>query len=165
MPNAHVCLTILSLLSVSFSATTAAAQATTPRRAPVTDRAHLGVELKPAFGTEAAVRVNYVFPESTAQAMGLKTGDQLIGVNGKPMQTRKTLLDELPNLAIGDPLELKVLRGDQTLTVSAPLRSYEKTRRHFLELCRKELYGKPFSPSCQIEWLQGARIWKRPLGP
>ena len=44
-PNA--CLTLSCLW---LCAATAAAQSPPAKRAPVTDRAHLGVELKPAFG-------------------------------------------------------------------------------------------------------------------
>jgi len=124
---------------------------------PVTDRGNLGVlleSIRPGEADEGA-RINYVYPESAAQAMGLRPGDEVIEVNGIEVKSRAFLAGELQQENIGSKVSFKIRRGNEVLQLRVPMGSYLKTRKAFLDHCRRELGGKPFAPVAQIIWPDG----------
>jgi Do/DeqQ family serine protease len=72
--------------------------------------------------TRGAV-VTDVGTSSPAEAAGLKAGDVIVAVNGHAVQSDNDLYNAEGIAPVGSTLELKVLRGGQTLTLSATLKA------------------------------------------
>jgi len=128
-----------------------------PQRAPLTDRGNLGVQLQALRPgqKEEGVRVNYIFPESAAKAMGFKVGDEILELNGIQVTDRKFVIGELAKENIGAKVSFRVRRGSETLELRGPMGSFQKTRKAYLDACRKELLGKPFTTSGELVWPGG----------
>jgi hypothetical protein len=124
--------------------------------APVTDRAHLGLQFQPIRREEPeGVVVTYVYPRSAAEAMGFRTGDEVLEVNGAAVPDRRFLAGQVRQRSIKDPVSFKVRREGQILDLKGALGSYQETRKAFLDLCRRELIGRPFAPTARLEWPDG----------
>ncbi len=59
--------------------------------------------------------------DSSASRAGLQVGDVITRVNGKPVETSNQLRTALALLSIGDRVQLQVLRGERTLTLTTRL--------------------------------------------
>jgi S1-C subfamily serine protease len=67
--------------------------------------------------------VNSVRPGSAAARAGLKTGDVVTAVDGKPLNTAQELLQILAKLPAGKSVRLTVIHGDgSSTTISITLR-------------------------------------------
>jgi len=95
------------------------------KRGKVT-RGWLGVGIQPltpelakSFGVtaEEGVLVNQVMPKSPAESAGLKTGDLILGVNGKPVKDPRHLQRIIAETEIGQSIELTVMRDKARRTV------------------------------------------------
>jgi peptidase M28-like protein/PDZ domain-containing protein/PA domain-containing protein len=76
----------------------------------------------PDFGqVENGVRFSDVRPGSPAAKAGLKPGDVLVQFGDKPIKNLYDFTDALRRSKIGDVVEVKVLRGDQTITATVTL--------------------------------------------
>ena len=76
----------------------------------------------PDFGQiENGVRFSDVRPGSPAAKAGLKAGDVLIQFGDKPIKNLYDFTDALRRSKVGDVVEVKVLRGQETITVSVKL--------------------------------------------
>jgi hypothetical protein len=101
-------------------------------------RAKLGVEVRwvqpddparetdPTLGTQPAVRINDVAPNSPAASAGLKTGDLILQVNDQPVGDPSSFA-----AAMSDPKDkaaMKLLRDGQekTLTIDLPARPEDR---------------------------------------
>lgn len=73
-------------------------------------------------GSEQAVRVDEVVPGSAAAEAGLAVGDLVVTVNGRAVGGRSGLARVLGDFAVGDAVELAVVRGDQRMQLRATLR-------------------------------------------
>ena len=71
--------------------------------------------LSPASGAV----VEAIEPGSPAAAAGLRRGDVILTVNGRPITGSSELRYRIGLLRLGSPLELTVLRDGQTRTVTA----------------------------------------------
>jgi serine protease Do len=71
-------------------------------------------------GTRAAV-VKEVYRNSPAAQAGLRTGDQVVGVNGKQVDSYQQLLRKVAMLAPGTEAKLTLLRGGATQDVVVKL--------------------------------------------
>ncbi|MGD2082141.1 MAG: M20/M25/M40 family metallo-hydrolase, partial [Chromatiales bacterium] len=78
-------------------------------------RAALGTVPDFAYSGEG-VRLSGVNPDSPAQAAGLREGDVLVAVNGRPVGTLGAYADVLRGLDPGDPVEIRFLRGGESHT-------------------------------------------------
>ena len=67
----------------------------------------------------SAVRIAELMSEGPAAAAGLRVGDLLIGVDGNPVTGIDDLVRLLDGGRIGKRIELSVVRGDSSLTVTA----------------------------------------------
>jgi len=64
------------------------------------------------------VLVVQVMPSSPAAAAGLRRGDVIVEIDGKPVSTAEQLQGAVENSRIGQPLRFKVQRGKQTLQLT-----------------------------------------------
>jgi len=76
----------------------------------------------PDFGqVENGVRFSDVRPGSPAAKAGLKAGDVLVQFGDKAIKNLYDFTDALRRSKVGDVVEVKVLRGDQTITATVTL--------------------------------------------
>jgi serine protease Do len=73
--------------------------------------------------SEPGVAVCYVYPGSPAAKAGVKAGDRLIAIAGKPVANVDAALAELANLAENDKSHVAFRRGDKTLAFDLKLAS------------------------------------------
>lgn len=120
-----------------------------------------------------AVEVVEVFPKSSAFYAGLKTGDVILGINGKKINGRKTLIDSLENKKSGHKISLEIGRNSkiQTLKVSLspPPADLQKLTNTLIGSKAPELKGKPISTPISLEMYRGKAIlldfWASWCGP
>ncbi len=62
--------------------------------------------------------VQRVLPESPAEAAGLHRGDLVVAIADQPVNTPSALLQQVEQAQVGQPLPLKVLRGQRELQLS-----------------------------------------------
>jgi len=62
--------------------------------------------------------VQKVLPESPAEIAGLKRGDLVVEIAGKPVLSPSTLLQSVEQSTVGQPLPLRVVRGQKELQLS-----------------------------------------------
>ena len=63
-----------------------------------------------------------VFPYTSAEAAGLQADDLILSVNDHPTLTREDFVRRIREHSPGDPLQLRVRRGDETLDIEAQLK-------------------------------------------
>jgi len=102
-------------------------------------RAELGVFLVPTDG--AGVRIRDVTPGSAAEAVGLRSGDVILSVNGQNVAIANDVIERLRLLRPGDAVELRIWRDGVEQTVTATLR----------EARQSELQASYMAPSGYIE--------------
>lgn len=107
-----------------------------------------------------------VFPEEPGAAAGLRVGDIVLTLNGKPMENGRQFDVNLYRLAAGDIAELEVLRGEARVKASVAIaeRAGDPTRfsdmvtpeRHLVE--RLGILGLDITPSlaAAVGGLRGA---------
>jgi Do/DeqQ family serine protease len=76
-------------------------------------------ELAKSFGVGAdeGILVNQVMPKSPAEAAGLKTGDLILSVDGKPVKDPRELQRIIGDAEIGKSIEFTILRDKARQTV------------------------------------------------
>ena len=75
----------------------------------------LGVALKSANPHSAPAELSVVRPDSPAGQAGLKKGDQIIEINGKPVRTQTDMRFILGTLYANDKVRVVAKRGDERL--------------------------------------------------
>jgi serine protease Do len=75
-----------------------------------------------------------VFPENTGAAAGLKVGDIVLTLNGKPMENGRQFDVNLYRLAAGDIAELELLRGEAPVKVSVAIAERQGDPTRFADL-------------------------------
>lgn len=66
---------------------------------------------------EAGVIIGDVYPNSPAERAGLQVGDVVLALDGKPMENGRQLEVNLYSKIIGDPVTLRIVRGEQTRSI------------------------------------------------
>jgi S1-C subfamily serine protease/predicted esterase len=76
----------------------------------------LGVTLKSADIYGATPVVGHIAPDSAAQRAGIKPGDVVLEINGKPVVRQAQILHLLGEKYEGDSVSVKIKRGDKVLS-------------------------------------------------
>ena len=77
----------------------------------------LGVQMRPVDG-QTGVQVMRVFPESTAQNIGIQKSDILLQINQQVIQQSQDVGAAIGTLRAGDPIEVLVSRNEEELKLS-----------------------------------------------
>jgi serine protease Do len=103
---------------------------------PGPNRARLGVsvqqlsgDLAEYFGVKSGVLVASVVPDSPAARAGLKAGDVITAINGKPIATSRELVTALPAGDASQEISLMVVREKKEIVVKANLATPSNTNR------------------------------------
>lgn len=88
-------------------------------------RGRLGISMEDVAGSEGA-RVAEVAAGSPAAQAGLRAGDVVIALNGRPVRGAAELRARLGVMPVGETIELQVRRGRETRTVKARIGELER---------------------------------------
>ena len=91
-------------------------------------RGRLGAAAHDVAGTEGAI-VTEVQADSPAAQAGLRKGDVVIGLNGRPVRGGADLRARLSVVPVGETVELSVQRGSETQLLKTRIGELEKARR------------------------------------
>lgn len=92
---------------------------------------------------ENGVEVTDVAPDSPAAAAGLEVGDVITAINDESV-TAATIREILATFAVGDEINLSVLRGDETVQLTATLASRpERSVSHDFQLELPQFTERP----------------------
>jgi serine protease Do len=81
------------------------------------EKAVLGVQMKGLDKFGALPEITAVAPASAAEVAGLKAGDIVTEIDGKPVVNQAQLLHRLGPKYVGDNISLKVRRGEEVIAV------------------------------------------------
>jgi hypothetical protein len=94
-------------------------------------RASLGLAMTPpAAGATQGPVVDRVYPDQTAERLGLKQGDVILSVGGKPAPDSATVVAYARTLNAGDPVDIRILRAGKQMRLrgAAVGRPFERYR-------------------------------------
>ena len=103
--------TKLILLFLSFTASLYSAQ-------PLFRSTFLGL-VPETYDTKNAVVIQRLHPVGTAEALGLKVGDQLISVNGIQVLDFQALIEILGSIHEGNAISVEILRAGKKVTLAS----------------------------------------------
>ena len=104
------------------------------RAQTITPALSAGLQLPRDWG----VVVADVQPNGPASKSGLRTGDVVVSLDGKPMENARQLDVNVYRRRIGDTVTLEVLRGTQTLSMRVPVAERDDDPGRFMELVTPE---------------------------
>jgi len=107
-------------------------------------RGRLGISMQDVTGGEGAT-VTEVVPGSPAAEAGLRKGDVVTGLNGRPVRGAAELRARLGVVPIGETVELRVLRGKEAQAVKARIGEIEKGKAVAGGQTIQELAGAAFA--------------------
>ena len=107
-------------------------------------RGRLGISMQDVTGGEGAT-VTEVEPRSPAAEAGLRKGDVITGLNGRPVRGAAELRARLGVVPIGETVELRVLRGKEAQAVRARIGEIEKGKAVAGGQAIQELAGAAFA--------------------
>ena len=84
-------------------------------------RGRLGIAMDPVVGGGDGALISEVEPNSPAAAAGLRKGDVVVALNGRPVRAPAELRARLGVVPVGDTVDLKVQRGKETPTLKAQI--------------------------------------------
>ena len=87
-------------------------------------RGRLGISMQDVVGGEGAA-VAEVQPNSPASQAGLRKGDVVTGLNGRPVRGAAELRARLGVVPVGESVDLRVQRGGETRTLKAQIGAIE----------------------------------------
>jgi len=90
-------------------------------------RGRLGIAMQDVAGGEGAT-VTEVLANSPAAQAGLRKGDLVTGLNGRPVRDAAELRARLSVVPVGETIELNVQRGSETRAIKARIGELEKAR-------------------------------------
>jgi serine protease Do len=86
------------------------------------------------LGQDWGVVLSDVIPEGPAAEAGLQPGDVVLSLNGKTMRNASQLQTNLYRYAMGDMVDIAVLRGSQKLTYSVAIAAREDDPQRFADM-------------------------------
>lgn len=92
-----------------------------PRRRLPEQRGMLGITTEELKDGKSGARIMRVLPKSGAEEAGLQIGDVIQNVGGAEVKNIDEVADSIGKHEPGEMIELKVVRGDEKLTVRATL--------------------------------------------
>ncbi len=108
----------------------------------------LGVGLQPANAHTALAELAVVRPDSPAGRAGLKKGDRIVEVNGKPVRTQSDLRFALGTAYGGDSVQVVAMRGEERLERTIKLVGEMPAFRHaFLGILPMRSAGDESKPA------------------
>jgi regulator of sigma E protease len=112
---------------------------------------------------EDPVSVDQVEPNTPAARAGLKEGDRIVALDGKPLLSIEAMIDQLQQTK-EDPVEVTVIRGSQTLSFRlSPVLSKtedpkeQKYRLGFLNKSRMKVTTLPFAQALSLSLEQNKK--------
>ena len=90
------------------------------------------------LSTEDGVLIEDVTPQSPADAAGLKVGDIVISVRGKPISNVRQLALHMYSYAVGDKAAIDVLRAAKRLSFAVPVVERANDPQRFEDLVAEE---------------------------
>jgi len=106
-------------------------------------RGRLGISMQDVMGGEGAV-VAEVQPNSPASQAGLRKGDVVTALNGRPVRGAAELRARLGIVPVGETVELRVQRGGETRTLKARVGAIEGAEPRAGGQALQELAGAAF---------------------
>jgi serine protease Do/serine protease DegQ len=106
-------------------------------------RGRLGVAMQDVVGGEGST-ITDVVPNSPAAQAGLRKGDVVNGLNGRPVRSAAELRARLSIVPVGEAVELQVQRGAEALKVKATIAEVER-RQSASAQAIDELAGASFA--------------------
>ncbi len=88
--------------------------------------------------TDDGILIEDVAPQSTAETAGLKVGDIITKVNGKPIQNVRQLASNMYLYEVGDKAQIAVLRGKTTLSFNVPVVERRDDPQRFEDLVTEQ---------------------------
>ncbi len=88
--------------------------------------------------TDDGILIEDVAPQSTAETAGLRVGDIITKVNGKPIQNVRQLASNMYLYEVGDEAQIAVLRGKGTLSFSVPVVERRDDPQRFEDLVTEQ---------------------------
>jgi serine protease Do len=88
--------------------------------------------------TDDGILIEDVAPQSTAETAGLKVGDIITKVNGKPIQNVRQLASNMYMYEVGDKAQIAVLRGKATLSFDVPVVERRDDPQRFEDLVTEQ---------------------------
>ncbi len=86
------------------------------------------------LSTTSGVILSDVFPDGMAAKAGLKIGDIVMSLDGKPMENSRQMKVNLYSRAVGDTVRLEVLRGARTSTMFVAIAERDDDPTRFVPL-------------------------------
>jgi serine protease Do len=77
-------------------------------------------------------------PDGPADKSGVKPGDVVLSLDGKPMENARQLQVNLWRFPVGDKVSLEVLRGADRLTMDVPVTAQDDDPQRFADLVNPE---------------------------
>ncbi|HUE04727.1 MAG TPA: trypsin-like peptidase domain-containing protein [Bryobacteraceae bacterium] len=87
-----------------------------------------------ALPQDWGVLVSDVTPDGSADQCGLKAGDIVLTLDGKPMENARQLEVNLWRFPVGDKVSLEVLRGQDHLTMDVPVTALDDDPQRFADM-------------------------------
>ncbi len=110
-------------------------------------RGHIGVSVESitpvlakglALSQDWGVLVSDLEPDGSAQAAGLKIGDIIQALNGRPIETASQLENAVYRLPLTETVNLTLLRDGKTMTVTVPVHEQEDDPQRFADMVNPE---------------------------
>lgn len=117
------------MLCVVASTAVASTAVASPRSS---NPAFLGIQMIDASGGRGPCVIEGATRDGPAEAAGLRSGDRVLAVDGKPIANCSALLDEITAHAPGETVEIKVDRLGRALAIKAQLTTRDALLHHMI---------------------------------
>lgn len=131
--------------------------------APPRDPGFLGVQTGPrvAGDPRSGLVVRFLYPGSTAEALGLQVGDEIRILNDLVVTDQESFARELRRNMSGARIRMVVMRDGEEKRLSGKLGTHAATMLAYQEALRKEYVGKTMpAPPGVAWWDPETRGWK-----
>lgn len=131
--------------------------------AALEDFAFLGLRTRPRRpdATSGGPIVTYVYPGSSADALGFRVGDEILLLNDLVVPDQETLVRELRRLKIGSLVRFQVRREGEEKRLSGKIGSHAESLRRYEDYLRKSFAGQLLpEPPEMVWWNRETGVWE-----